>query len=264
MKLRKRKLYNLSAAVIGSSGNFGKEIVKCLLESTSWSSIVLINRRKLNDVTILNLSYYKDKVKEYIVETNDIERFENSCMGILSMEQCHCLFIAMGIGAEQHLDKGMILRRYVDIPIAFARGAKQGTPTIKHVSILTGIGLEKGSIPYTHDQFGLVPSLISKYDLQEGVRTQTVKKLIGLRFPSLSIFRTTTLIGKQILPNIIGESMVLDAYNMLLDDKDKVIKEKTSGSAHWDGTVLRTEKSEMKSYYNNISSPLLKTLNSYL
>ena len=264
MKPRRPKLYNLSAAVIGSSGNFGKEIAKYLLESASWSSIVLINRRKLDDVTILNLSYYKDKVKEYIVETDDIERFENSCMGILSMEQCHCLFIAMGIGAEQHLDKGMIRRRYVDIPMAFARGAKQGTPTIKHVSILTGIGLEKGSIPYTHDQFGLVPSLISKYDLQEGVRTQTVKKLIGLRFPSLSIFRTTTLIGKQILPNIIGESMVLDAYNMLLDDKDKVIKEKTSGSAHWDGTVLRTEKSEMKSYYNNISSPLLKTLNSYL
>ena len=252
MKLRKRKLYNLSAAVIGSSGNFGKEIVKCLLESASWSSIVLINRRKLDDLTLLNLSYYKDKVKEYIVDTDDIERLENSCMGILSMEQCHCLFIAMGVGAEQHIDKGMILRRFVDIPMAFAQGAKQGTPTIKHVSILTGIGLDKGSIPYTHDQFGLVPCLISKYDLHEYMKTQTVKKLIDLKFPSLSIFRTTTLIGKQILPNIIGESMVYDAYNMMVDDRDKVIKEKTSGSAHWDGTVLRTEKSEMKCYLNNI------------
>ena len=51
--------------------------------------------------------------------------------------------------------------------------------------------------------------------------------------------------------------MVFDAYNMMVDDRDKVIKEKTSCYAHWDGT----EKFEMKCYLNDIPSTLLKTSN---
>ena len=101
MMLKNRKLHNLSAAVLGCPGNISKEIVKSLLTSRYWDSIVLVNQRKLVDVSIINCCNYKAKVKEYIVETDDISRFENSCMGIMSMEQCHTLFIAMGISAER-------------------------------------------------------------------------------------------------------------------------------------------------------------------
>ena len=129
--IRKRQSGRLSAAVLGSPGNFGKEIVKSLLDSNKWNSVILINREELTDVTIVNYNNYKEKVKEYVVQMDNLDRFESCCMGILSMEQCHALFIAMGVGAEFAVNGNLIRYSYVDLPIAFARGAKEGTSSVK-------------------------------------------------------------------------------------------------------------------------------------
>ena len=245
MMLKNRKLHNLSAAVLGSTGNIGKEIVKSLLTSRYWDSIVLINQRKLADVSIINSCNYKTKVKEYTVETDDIDRFENSCMGILSMEQCHTLFIAIGIGTERKLDVHMIRKYYIDIPTAFAKGAKQGTSTVKHVSLLAGIGVDKFSILSENGQSTLDHTIISTENLYKQLKIEPIENLINLSFPSLSIFRPTTLTGRPVLPKIIGDSMILDAQYMMLDDRDKVVNQREEGSVHWNGKKIENRGSKV-------------------
>ena len=260
-----KKSKRRSAAVLGSPGNFGKEIVKSLLDSDDWDSIVLINRLELTDITIVNYPNYKEKVKEYVVEMDNVDRFENCCMGILSMEQCNALFIAMGVGADHAVNGNLIRYSYIDLPVAFARGAKEGTSSVKHVSILTGIGSDKHSIPYTHDQFGLVPSIISKENLYNHIKSKVVESLIELKFPSLSIFRPTTLIGNPVSPKIISDSMVIDAYNMMLGDRNKIKVERTCSPVHWNGTEREKRGSKLMAMgHGNIDLyPFLRTSEYY-
>ena len=244
MMLKNRKLHNLSAAVLGSSGHFGKEIVKSLLASRYWDSVIMINQWKITDITITNCCNYKTKVKEYIVEIDDIDRFENSCMGILSMEQCHTLFIAIGIDPKIKLDEHTIRKYYIDIPTAFARGAKQGTSTVKHVSFLAGIGARTFSVLSENDQSDLDHTIISTENICKQIRIEPIENLIDLNFPSLSIFRPTSLTGRPVIPKIIGDSMILDAQNMMLDDRDMVVNQREEGSVHWNGKTLENRGSK--------------------
>ena len=166
-----------SAAVLGSTGAVGKEIVKSLLQR-NWDSIVLINRRHLKEPSIVDHDNYTDKVKEYIVDMEDINSFENKCAEIFREENSQTLFVAMGVGAASKVDEQTLRKADVELPAAFARGAKQGTASVKHVSILTAFGADKNAVPDTHDYFGLIRDVSrASYPFTEKVRNIVICKL---------------------------------------------------------------------------------------
>ena len=230
-----------SAAVLGSTGAVGKEIVKSLI-NRNWDSIVLINRRQLTEPSIVNADSYKEKVKEYIVDMENINNFENKCAEILKEENSQAIFIAMGVGAASKVDEPTLRKADFELPAAFAKGAKEGTSSVQHVSILTAIGADKDAVPDSHDYFGLIPRTRAGGGLYKHLKGQIEQKLAELNFPTLSAFRPAVLLGTphtpkvlayispfldKILPvkykssqiSILGNAMVFDAETRL-DDKD--------------------------------------------
>ena len=217
-----------SAAVLGSTGAVGKEIVKSLIHR-NWDSIVLINRRNLKETSIVDTDGYKDKVREYIVDMENVETFESKCTEIFKEENSQAIFIAMGVGAPSKVDESTLRRADFELPAAFANGAKEGASSVKHVSILTAFGADKNAVPDTHDYFGLIPRTRAGGGLYTQLKGQIEETLKELSFPSLSTFRPAALIGTPNTPKML--EYISPFLDKILPAKYKSSRISTLGNA---------------------------------
>ena len=217
-----------SAAVLGSTGAVGKEIVKSLI-NRNWDSIVLINRRQLTEPSIVNANSYNEKVKEYIVDMENINNFENKCAEIIKEENSQAIFIAMGVGAASKVDEPTLRKADFELPAAFAKGAKEGTSSVQHVSILTAVGANKDAVPDSHDYFGLIPRTRAGGGLYQQLKGQIEQKLAELNFPTLSVFRPAVLLGTPHTPKVLA--YISPFFDMILPVKYKSSKISILGNA---------------------------------
>ena len=230
-----------SAAVLGSTGAVGKEIVKSLIHR-NWDSIILINRRNLKETSIVDTDGYKEKVKEYIVDMENVDAFESKCTEIFREENSQAIFIAMGVGAPSKVDEPTLRKADVELPAAFAKGAKEGTSSVKHVSILTAIGANKNAVPDTHDYFGLIPRTRAGGGLYNQAKGQIEETLKELNFPSLSAFRPAALIGTPNTPKML--EYISPFLDKILPDKYKSSRVSTLGNAMVFDAELSLDKNE--------------------
>jgi len=220
---------------LGGTGAVGSEIVKKLIGrgETNWDKIVLVNRRKTQNVT------NDTRIKEYVVDMpeKDFGKMGDICGEIWQKEygtllnnskntssssSSSALFIAMGVGAASKVDEETLRRADLELPSACAKGMKKEINAAfaasenkggnygknhhhhqHHVSLLSAVGADANAKPPVWTFGGLLPKTRAGGGLYNQVKGQVEKNMENLDFPSFSVFRPAALIGTPHTPKII-------------------------------------------------------------
>ncbi|MFT4833567.1 MAG: hypothetical protein ACI83W_000267 [Marinoscillum sp.] len=157
---------NKTAVVLGSTGLVGNELVNLLVESSHYTKVKIITRRKLS-------GQESDKVEQVLIQNlDDLESFSSR----LSGDDYYC---AIGTTIKKAGSKEAFSKVDHDYPISFAKVALSH-PSFSQYLIVTAAGSDpKSSIFYNK------------------VKGQVEKALMELKLPSLSVFRPTLLLGDR-------------------------------------------------------------------
>jgi uncharacterized protein YbjT (DUF2867 family) len=157
---------NKTAVVLGSTGLVGNELVNLLVESSHYTKVKIITRRKLS-------GQESDKVEQVLIQNlDDLESFSSQ----LSGDDYYC---AIGTTIKKAGSKEAFSKVDHDYPISFAKVALSH-PSFSQYLIVTAAGSDpKSSIFYNK------------------VKGQVEKALMELKLPSLSVFRPTLLLGDR-------------------------------------------------------------------
>eukprot|EP01004_Peranema_trichophorum_P008109 NODE_6870_length_834_cov_30.637131_g6270_i0.p1 GENE.NODE_6870_length_834_cov_30.637131_g6270_i0~~NODE_6870_length_834_cov_30.637131_g6270_i0.p1 ORF type:complete len:233 (-),score=69.17 NODE_6870_length_834_cov_30.637131_g6270_i0:83-781(-) len=171
------------AAVLGASGNVGKEVVKYLNEIPECSKITLVNRRVLPEFSNM------EKVEQHVV---DMDKLHEQSLPLL--EGVDAVVVTMGVGAPSKVSKEELERVDVTLPTEFAKAAKQAG--VRHLSILTSTGSDINSKPCkltgTMAGGGLYAHL-------KGLIEENIK---SLGFESVGLFKPATILGNENTPGL--------------------------------------------------------------
>eukprot|EP00929_Paragymnodinium_shiwhaense_P122022 TRINITY_DN94533_c0_g1_i1.p1 TRINITY_DN94533_c0_g1~~TRINITY_DN94533_c0_g1_i1.p1 ORF type:complete len:252 (+),score=56.56 TRINITY_DN94533_c0_g1_i1:65-820(+) len=192
------------AAVLGSSGAVGQEVVKQLVGRgpEKWTAVHLLNRRPIEKLSKL------DRVTEHVVDIKDVATFEEDARRLLEAAKPDAVFCTMGVGSPSKATEDELRRVDVELPSAFARGAK-ACGTVRHFSLLSALSADAAAVPSAFPFFRTAAGG-GLYLQCKGNIEQTVLKL---QFQSFSTFRPAALIGTPNTPPLVTFlSPFLDQY----------------------------------------------------
>eukprot|EP00298_Acanthocystis_sp_HF-20_P028951 c7816_g1_i1.p1 GENE.c7816_g1_i1~~c7816_g1_i1.p1 ORF type:complete len:236 (-),score=61.57 c7816_g1_i1:20-700(-) len=178
---------NYVACVLGASGNVGGWVVHHLIADSNCSKIILIGRKK-NE----NLAHI-DRVKQYIV---NMEQLKTESERIFKENPTDVCIITMGCGQASKSSPEELERVDVTLPTEFSIAAKNCG--VRHVSLLTGVLADINAKPSRFTGTTAIGGLSTH------LKGKVEANLTEQKFPSLSIFRPSTLIGNSNTPSFFN------------------------------------------------------------
>ncbi|MBP7173224.1 MAG: NAD(P)H-binding protein [Cloacibacterium sp.] len=200
----------MKALVIGATGATGKDLVKCLLEDSSFSEVHIFVRRS---VDISN-----PKLKIHTVDFDKIQEWKDNIVGDVA-------FSVMGTTLKQAGSKEV--QRVVDYnyPYNFAKYAKENN--VPHFVLLSSYGANSNSIFFYNKIKGELENAIQK-----------------LNFEYLTIFQPGVLERKNSdrLMEVIASRVIKFINNLGLFVSQKPMPTEILAQAMINSAQLKTEK----------------------
>ena len=121
-----------TAALLGGSGSVGKHVLTSLLEDSQCTKVILLSRRKLDDLQTLDPA----RVQVQVLDPLDD-------MSKANLTGTNVAFCTLGHGSSRKSTKDDLLRVDATIPGAFAKACQ--TAGVTHYCLMTAVGSDESS-----------------------------------------------------------------------------------------------------------------------
>ncbi|CAM9912364.1 unnamed protein product [Pylaiella littoralis] len=175
-----------AAAVLGASGNVGGCIVSSLLAEPRCTTILLLNRRKLDKYD------NEPRVTQHVV---DMDAISTAAVPLLQEAQVGACFVAMGVGKPSKVTREELERVDLEIPTAFAQASKS-SGCVRHISLLGSVGADADAKP------GKIMEMAAGWGIYLSTKGKVEKNFEAAGLESAAFFRPCTLVGNTNSPRI--------------------------------------------------------------
>lgn len=199
-------------------------MVKSLLAEPRCTTIMLINRRKLD------IYDNEPRVTQHIV---DMDKLATEAVPLLQNAKVSACFCTMGVGRPSKVTREEFERVDLEIPTAFAKASKDAG-CVKHISLLSSVGANADLKP---SRFG---GATAGGGLYLGTKGKVEKNFEGVGLESAAFFRPSTLVGNANTPGWAPFATKLISW--ILPKKYKEIHINALGGAMVNAAVLSLDK----------------------
>jgi len=179
------------AAILGGSGSVGKHVLESILADPQCEKIILVSRRKLDDLRSIDPSKITVRVCDPLdglaaTATSSDDQF---------LKGVHVAFCTLGHGSARKATKEDLLRVDATIPGEFARACKEAGVT--HYCIMTAAGCNE------RDQWSSLTKTSAGGGWYSHVKGVAERLTLEAKLPYTYIAQPATLLGSPHTPKIL-------------------------------------------------------------